>query len=265
MVGKRGHCKKCGQFMTIPRGEELASMAAIPALARTDTGGTGVADAGSPLIGSVLQAETSKLGLVPITVDRMPVGWPRERERAPSPLDDAEDSKPYALAQPIREKRGAVRSHDNVVLRAWRGQLGGIQKVLRWVNETAYLISVPFIMLIMFGTVARNRPVALLGAAVVILLNIGRLVTAGAGLVIVPLRDGLNWKKLKKPLRRLAEPVMTIGLVVLAFLFVPFLSTGKPATKGIAGAINRGQAAMQKAALGELDTAKEFEEAQKKH
>jgi hypothetical protein len=265
MVGKRGHCKKCGQFMTIPRGEELASMAALPALAGTGTGGPSAADAGRPLRGSVLQAETSKLGLVPITLDRMPMGWQRERQRAPSPLDDAEDSKPYALAQPIREKRGAVRSHDHVVLRAWRGQLGGIQKVLRWVNETAYLISVPFIMLIMFGTVARNRPVALLGAAVVILLNIGRLVTAGAGLAIVPLRDGLNWKKLKKPLRRLAEPVMTIGLVLLAFLFVPFLSTGKPATKGIAGAINRGQAAMQKAALGELDTAKEFEEAQKKH
>jgi hypothetical protein len=210
----------------------------------------------------VLQSGISKVGLAPITLDRMPLG--QRRPTKPSPLDDAEDSKPYVLAQPIPEGRGAVRSHDNVVLRVWRGQLGGIQRILRWINETTYLISVPFIMMIMFGTMARNRPVALLGAAVVILLNIGRLVTAGAGLAVVPLRDGLKWKKLKKPLRRLAEPALTIGLVVLAFFFIPFLSTGKPATKGIAGAINRGQEAMQKRALGELYTAKEIDEAQKK-
>ena len=41
-------------------------------------------------------------------------------------------------------------------------------------------------------------PMALLGAAVVVLLNIGRLVAGGAGLFVVPLSDGLQWKKLKK-------------------------------------------------------------------
>src|SRR5262249_59274864 len=121
-------------------------------------------------------AGMSKVGVAAITLDRMPIGRRRERKHAPSPLDDAEDSKPYVLAQPIREGRGAVRSHDNVVLRVWRGQLGGIQRILRWINETAYLLSVPFIMMIMFGTVARNRPVALLGAAAGILPKNGRAV-----------------------------------------------------------------------------------------
>jgi hypothetical protein len=194
----------------------------------------------------------------------MPIGRRRERERPPSPLDDAEDSKPYVLAQPIGEERGAVRPQDNVVLRVWRGQLGGIQRILRWINETAYLISIPFIMMLLFGTVVRNRPMGLLGAAVVVLLNIGRLVTGGAGLAVVPLRDGLNWKKLRKPLRRVAEPAMTIGLVALAFLFIPFLSTGKPSTKGVAGRINAGLDALEKRALGELDTARAIDEAQKK-
>ena len=230
-------------------------MAAMPALAGAAAGGS--------TIGSVLQAGISKVGLAPITLDRMPIGRRRERERAPSPLDDAEDSKPYVLAQPIREERGAVRPLDNVVLRVWRGQLGGIQRILRWINETAYLLSVPFIMMLLLGTVARNRPMALLGAAVVVLLNIGRLVTAGAGLVVVPLRDGFKWKKLKKPLRRAAEPALTIGLVVLAFLFIPFLATGKPSTKGVAGRINAGLDALEKRALGELETAKAIEQAQK--
>ena len=267
MTGKRGHCKKCGQIMTIPRGEEIASMSAIPALALAG-GGAGPAAGGRPAgpavgssIGAWLQAGLSNAVLAPITLDRMPLG--QRRPTKPSPLDDAEDSKPYVLAQPIREERGAVRPLDNVVLRVWRGQLGGIQRILRWINETAYLISVPFIMMILFGTAVRNRPMALLGAAVVVLLNIGRLVTAGASLAVVPLRDGFNWKKLKKPLRRVAEPALTIGLVVLAFLFIPFLSTGKPSTRGVAGRINAGLDALEKRALGELETAKAIEQAQK--
>ena len=33
MAGMKGHCKKCGQYMAIPRAQEIASMAAMPALA----------------------------------------------------------------------------------------------------------------------------------------------------------------------------------------------------------------------------------------
>jgi hypothetical protein len=266
-AGKRGHCKKCGQIMTVPRAEEIASMSAIPALASA-VGGTGPATGrrpakppvGSPLT-SWLESGLSDAVLAPITLDRMPLG--QKRPTKPSPLDDAEDSKPYVLSEPIREERGAVRSHDYVALRVWRGQIGGIQKVLRWLNETAYLISVPFIMMLLLGTVARIHWVAVLGAVVVVLLNIGRLITAAANLAIAPFREGLNWKRVKKPLRRLIEPVMVIGLVVLAFAFIPFLSTGKPSTKGVAGRINAGLNALEKRALGELDTARSIEESQK--
>ncbi len=45
LAGKRGHCKKCGQLMTIPRAEELSSMA-MPALAMAGVGAA-VAAAGS--------------------------------------------------------------------------------------------------------------------------------------------------------------------------------------------------------------------------
>ena len=33
MAGKTGRCKKCGQTMSIPRAEQIASIAAMPALA----------------------------------------------------------------------------------------------------------------------------------------------------------------------------------------------------------------------------------------
>src|SRR5262249_61445325 len=141
VAGRRGQRKKCGQIRRTPGGEELAPMPAIPALALAG-GGAGPAADGRPAgpavgssIGAWLQAGLSNAVLAPITLDRMPLG--QRRPTKPSPLDDAEDSKPYVLAQPIREERGAVRSQDNVVRRVWRGQLGGIQRILRWINETA--------------------------------------------------------------------------------------------------------------------------------
>ena len=43
-AGKQGRCKKCGQRMTVPKAEEIASMAAMPALAVAGAGaGAGAA------------------------------------------------------------------------------------------------------------------------------------------------------------------------------------------------------------------------------
>jgi hypothetical protein len=104
MAGKKGRCNKCGQHMSIPRAEQIASMTAMPALAAAAVGaGAGVASgasAGAPAggspIASWLKGGQSKIVLAPITVDRMPIGW-----KQPSPVEQVvADSKPYALAQP---------------------------------------------------------------------------------------------------------------------------------------------------------------------
>ena len=206
--------------MSIPPAEHLASMVATPALAAAGVGTGAAAGAGGSSIGSWLKAGVSQVALAPITLDRV------KRESKPSPLDDAEDSKPYVLAKPVRESRGRVKVRDNVVVRAWRGQLGKVQKLLRKINQAGYLISIPFIMIFLLGTAVRNRPMALAGATVVVLLNVGRLVAGGANLAIVPFRDGLNLKMMKKPLGRVIDPVVTIGVVILAFIFIPWLSGG---------------------------------------
>jgi hypothetical protein len=86
---------------------------------------------------------------------------------------------------------------------------------------------VPFIMLILFGAVTRNQHLAVVGATVVVVLNIGRLISGFANVAVIPFRDGFSWKRLKKPIRRLLEPAFTIGLVAAAFVFLPGLS-GKP-------------------------------------
>jgi hypothetical protein len=252
MAGKKGRCKRCGQLMSIPRAEEIASMAAMPALAMAGVG-AGVAPApgsgvGGASIGARFQAGVSKLALAPITLDRMPIG-----PRKPSPLDVAEDSKPYALAQPVRQDRGRPRVQDNVVVRVWRRQLGGVQKLFRKINQTAYLVSVPFLMILLLGIVVGNRPMALLGATVVVLLNLGRIVAGGANLAVIPFRDGIDFTKMKKPLRRVIEPAVTIGLVVLAFTFIPWLSAGQSAKGSIADRIRSGARTLEKDMKGQVD------------
>ena len=88
-------------------------------------------------------------------------------------------------------------------------------------------------MLLLFGAVVRNRPMAVFGATVVVLLNIGRLVSGCANLAVIPLRDGFDFQKMKRPFRRVIEPAITIGLVILAFTFIPWLSFGDAADKSI--------------------------------
>lgn len=261
MAGKRGRCKKCGQHMAIPRAEEIASMAAMPALALAGVGagiaaggvgGPAGADGGAS-IGAWLKAGISQAVLAPITLDRMPVGY--RRPTKPSPLDDAEDSKPYVLAQPELAARGRAVRQDNAVLNLWRRQLGGLQKVFRKIHQAAYLISVPFVMLLVLGVVLGSRQMALIGATVVVLLNIGRLVAGVANLSVVPFRDGINLGKLKKPAWRVAEPALTIGLVVLAFTFIPWLSRGQSARGSIVDRIRSGARELKKDMKGEVDRA----------
>jgi hypothetical protein len=235
MAGKKGRCKKCGQFMEIPLAEQIASMMAIPALAGAAVGGGASPGAADPSIGSWLKdGALSQAALAPLTrtVDRLP-----RFKKKPDALDDAEDSKPYVLSRPLVEKRGGVKAHDNVLVRAWRKQLGGIMKIFRKINQAAYLVSIPFLMILLLGAAVKNRHMALFGATAVVLLNIGRLVSGGANLAVIPFRDGIDLNKMKKPIRRVVEPAITIGLVILAFTFIPWLSSGGSAKGNIADRI----------------------------
>lgn len=108
----------------------------------------------------------------------------------------------------------------------WHQRLGSIERLFRWINQTAYLVSVPFLMVLLLGIMVRNHHMAIVGATVVVVLNIARLVSGFANLAVIPFRDGFNLKRMKKPFRRFIEPAITIGLVGLAFALSPWLSRG---------------------------------------
>lgn len=225
IAGKKGHCKKCGQMMTIPRAEHLASRAAIPALAPAGAG-AGSSTSAAPSIGGWMKGAALSAILAPITLDRAPVGSIR-----PGPLDGDDDSKVYELARPVRTSNGAVRAPVGAALGAWKRQVGVLQKIFRSLGEGAHLLSIPFIMVVLVGILVKSRNLALFGATFVVVLNIGRLAAGLAGLASVPLRSGLNTKKMKKPFLRVVEPATTIALIVAAFTFIPSLSS-KTASKG---------------------------------
>ena len=245
-AGKKGRCKHCGQLMTIPQAQELASMVALPAVATTSGDGAvakgvdrDVKGAGSL---SWLAAAPSDVGLAPLTVDSLSIGR-APRSTRPKYDDDLGDGEPYALGKPLvptyKGSSGEPAAGD--LKRLWRRELGIVQRSFRWLNETAYLLSVPFLMLILFGTIVRSRPLALLGATAVVLLNLGRIVAGLANVLVVPFRDGIfqgvaflippftflylsrHWDKLKKPTIRIVTPILTIALVFLAFAAIPSL------------------------------------------
>ncbi len=138
-------------------------------------------------------------------------------------------------------------------MRLWRRQLGSLQKIFRKISQAAYLVSVPFLMILLLGVAIRNRQMALFGATVVVLLNIGRLVAGAANLAVVPFRDGVNPNKMRKPAWRVAEPALTIALVVLAFTFIPWLRHGGSARGSIAAQLRAGAEDLKKDMRGEVD------------
>jgi hypothetical protein len=101
-----------------------------------------------------------------------------------------------------------------------------IRRFFRWLHEGAYFASVPFLLLMFYGVASRSRGVALFGATFAVALNVGRAAAGASGLVALLLLDGFRVDKMKKPLQRVLDPLLTIEAIVLMFTFIPWLSSG---------------------------------------
>ena len=126
-------------------------------------------------------------------------------------LDDDVDNSTVSLASPAdhrvveeiaefeRDRRGYKVVGDRVGLFSflglagsgpaswpyvkWRAAVNFVLKLLRWVDTWAYLISVPFIILMVFGIAVENRGFVHTGAVVTVLANYGRFWADLAGAV----------------------------------------------------------------------------------
>jgi hypothetical protein len=190
-----------------------------------------------------LEAVTSHVALAPISVDGV-----RGITRKPyDPLDEPSIPGPYKLASApsLPALYVAHGKAAGAVTRGYRGAMGKVQMVFRWLNESAYLVSVPFLMFVLLGLAVGNHSLLVLGATGAVLLNIGRIVAGVANLVVIPFRESpiqgilflippitffylaQNWKKVHRPVKRIIGPILTLALVGAAFLIEPALQSAR--------------------------------------
>lgn len=183
LAGQAAHCKKCGQRFTIPSASEhdgarretvdaankrqmtVASMA-VSAREKPVDRRAGGQFASAPRPGAAgrvagpvswRDAVVSQIALKPISVDRMP----SLRRAKQIQAEEEEDSSPYHLAKPVApaERPKQTKKAPGVVKASYRDSFKNLGKVLRWINETAYGISILFLMLacVGFATQVYNR------------------------------------------------------------------------------------------------------------
>jgi DNA-directed RNA polymerase subunit RPC12/RpoP len=255
LAGRAARCKRCGSRTTIPGTHEAAAVAAPggQALAAVGVGKAAPAAAPSPQKAAApiipagrplnwIDAVTSQVALAPITEQRLSA-----LRKKPTPLDDASFTGLYKVvsAPSLPALNAAGGRPAGAITRTYRHEMGKIQSLFRWLNQSAYLVSVPFLMILLLGVVTNSQSLLALGATVVVALNIGRLVAGMANLLVIPFRESplqgvlflippitfiylyQNWNKVRKPVQRIIGPIGTIGLVILAFVIAPYLHGGE--------------------------------------
>jgi hypothetical protein len=192
LAGKKAHCKKCGQSLQVP--QPPAAVASVAATGLFRMGAVRPDQASAPRTRqtepqSVGQPAAPSLRLAPISSkdDLKPVA---KRER----LWEDDDGVEYELEKPFE-----VSAAKAVILRppphssAFWGR-GGIAEVLliaiRKISDYAYLVSIPFLLLMLTAIILKQRELAIIAAVIVVLLNIVRLCMDGFVLVTLAFKHG---------------------------------------------------------------------------
>jgi hypothetical protein len=140
----------------------------------------------------------------------------------------------------------------------WRAGVTFVLRLLRWVDDWAYLISVPFIVLAIFGIAVENRSFVHAGAVVVVLANFGRFWADLLAVFVRPFQEGpvhglaflfppygvyylaTRWDRFEPTLRRMITSCIPIVLVILAYAFLPSVNPAVKDAQGVRARIRSG-------------------------
>jgi hypothetical protein len=152
----------------------------------------------------------------------------------------------------------------------WRYGINLILKLFRWIDTWAYLISVPFLMLMIFGIVIANRQFVHTGAAAVVLANYGRFWADLLAFFVRPYKDGplhgllflfppytiyylfTRWDGMKRTVRRIATSCIPIFLVILIYGFLPSVNPHIKDVHGFGDKLRAGKEELDKSIDSEL-------------
>ena len=118
----------------------------------------------------------------------------------------------------------------------------GILKILRFIDSWAYLISAPFLVMVLFAIVTSSRGLVHAGAVVVVVVNYGRFWADLIALFVRPFKDGpiqglaflfppytvyylfAHWDSMKPILPRMLTSCIPIVLVIMAYRYLPSIN-----------------------------------------
>jgi DNA-directed RNA polymerase subunit RPC12/RpoP len=146
----------------------------------------------------------------------------------------------------------------------WRAGVSFVLKLFRWVDTWAYLISIPFLVLMILGIAAENRPLIHTGAVVVVLANYGRFWADLLAFFVRPYKDGplhglaflfppymlyylaTRWNHMQKIVRRIAMSCIPILVLVFIYAFLPSANPEAKNVRSFAGKLTAGKRELDK-------------------
>jgi hypothetical protein len=152
----------------------------------------------------------------------------------------------------------------------WRAGISGILKVLRFIDDWAYLISVPFLVMVLFAIVTSTRGLVHAGAVVIVLVNYGRFWADFLAFFVRPFKDGpiqglaflfppytvyylfAHWDRMQPILRRMLTSCIPIALVILAYAFLPSVNPEVKDVHGVGARLKIGTEVLEKDIQGGL-------------
>ncbi|MBS0261088.1 MAG: hypothetical protein JSS02_03965 [Planctomycetes bacterium] len=203
-----------------------------------------------------MEAVHSQIAMKPISVIDAPALRERDK-RVDEEFEDSRTSYKVVVPREIRKQmaRRNVSSRPAGMLqigflhgvRSYKKLFGSFGRFFRWIDETAYGLSIPCLILAIVGAVMNKHWMTVLGISAIVLLNLVRIGAALSNLISKPFRDSpiqgvlflippvtlyylwSDWRRWHKPVKRVISPVLTLAVVIAAYTYIPWLNGNQSA------------------------------------
>lgn len=274
LAGRTAKCRKCGERLVIPApqaarqpavarsgkvsvgsGTAAGGGSAGRAASSTRKSGVGAAEAlrrsaGENTSRSIgwMDAVNSQVGLKPITMMAARVVSQKEIDE----WDDPRSQYKVVIPSDMRKKPAVVTKPAEIAvatyfqgIRSYR-QLFNLFVILsRWINETAYAISLIFLITAIVGSIMGKPSLVTMGLSMVVLLNVIQLAAGVFNLIAIQFRGNVakgllflfppitvfnlwkNWYRWQKPIGRITTPIVWLVVLAVAYRYIPWLNGTK--------------------------------------
>ena len=227
-AGKAGHCKHCGQTMTVPSRTTTPEPAASAPMPQGGFKLRPIEGLDVPSTAEPTPTHRAPLQVRPLTHDEPPV--------TPEPARSVVDSGPMEVLDPYHfadKQKKRVRLNPHYETRFARF----ITNFLRVTRDRLYLLTLLLLVVILIGFLFSLKPLIHLGTVGVVVVNIAMLIDGLFYLFVLPFRHSLaegvmvlfppygiyywykHWDRMRKPVWNTVTAFTPILLAGLAYLF----------------------------------------------